>query len=351
MMRMNMTDDEYEFVTRNRGLHLYYIPHVFAELQALANETYQAVMCQKQVQTRIHQEEQSQETASNASSPPTWVWNKSVVSLNELINEVRDDRDRSARLERLNGLIREAPFPPLQTLSSLVYIIGYDALAGLADQIVEMSENIRMRKGLPLVRSATQKFAKDNEGHEDANGDGIGGAGGSDGTTGNGPGVGSGGMGGPDKGSGNQAGAASGVEGKKGVQPANAPNRKPGMGPGGTAASGAGSGTGGGAEKGGAGAGGAASGANNAGAGGGAGGAGARGGGKKGAPEAASVAAPAAAEDPALQALKQWQPRVLSSHGWPAGRKTLELEYRSEFEQEVAAMVRGVVDRLSTLFA
>lgn len=54
--------------------------------------------------------------------------------------------------------IKSSFLPPVQTVTSLLYITGYDVLTDLADKVADASERIRTDLNLPLLRGCTQKF-------------------------------------------------------------------------------------------------------------------------------------------------------------------------------------------------
>ncbi|KAJ3155856.1 hypothetical protein HDU89_005414 [Geranomyces variabilis] len=133
LRRLANSRDEQTFVKRNKELGLYYVPKIFARFVALAQEA----------------------RAAGAGSEG-WAWDRSVASLANLIAQIQDADMQSTFLRRLNSLIDAAGMKPTETMESLLRVIAYDSLSTLAEEIADVSDTLRRRFQLPLMRAAAR---------------------------------------------------------------------------------------------------------------------------------------------------------------------------------------------------
>ncbi|KAI8903941.1 MYCBP-associated protein family-domain-containing protein [Powellomyces hirtus] len=133
LRRLAGARDEQLFVKRNRELGLYYVPKIFAKFLALAADAHVAT-----------------------GSDSTAEWDRSVMSLSNLINTIEDADAKSACLRRLNSLIVAAGMEPRDTIESMLHVIANDSLAALAENIAEISDGLRRRFQLPIMRAAAR---------------------------------------------------------------------------------------------------------------------------------------------------------------------------------------------------
>ena len=76
-------------------------------------------------------------------------WDGSVNSLSVAINNLSDIPEKAQLLEKLNELVLLASVEQTESVS-LLYMICFDVLSGLATQVADSSEVLRKRLGLPL---------------------------------------------------------------------------------------------------------------------------------------------------------------------------------------------------------
>ncbi|KAJ3308853.1 hypothetical protein HDU76_003794 [Blyttiomyces sp. JEL0837] len=130
--------DKQLFVTKNAELHVYYDPKVFDRFLALSSDVGMAI------------------------NNPQFSWDRSIQSLYETIET------RSQLLSRLNELVSMSTTPDVSSAFPLLYIICYDIFVDLADRVNEISDTLRKKMALPLVRSAAKFFPDENELKEEA---------------------------------------------------------------------------------------------------------------------------------------------------------------------------------------
>lgn len=85
-------------------------------------------------------------------------WDRSVTSLHDEIHSIADLDLRASLLARLNELVQEASFPPVETKSNLLFSIGYDVIVDLSHSVATQSDEIRRRLSIPISRPCIAKF-------------------------------------------------------------------------------------------------------------------------------------------------------------------------------------------------
>ncbi|KAJ3392218.1 hypothetical protein HDU92_008570 [Lobulomyces angularis] len=146
------SEEELIFVNRNKELNLSYVPYIYTKFVELSKECIQVLLREE-----------------NENLNPDFEWNGSVNLLNEMLDQVKNQEEKSSFLMRLNDLIIQSSSKVSKNSSAVLYIIGYDLLSLLANQIADASELIRKKLGITQIRTATQKFSKDLEEAVDEN--------------------------------------------------------------------------------------------------------------------------------------------------------------------------------------
>ncbi|KAJ3032732.1 hypothetical protein HK097_005128, partial [Rhizophlyctis rosea] len=294
--------EEEVFERVNEGLHLYYTPKMYSEFTQIARDTWSVL------------------------GMVDGEWDGDVRRLNNLVESIPHVDTRSLHLRRLNDAVVEASVEPDGGKGNLLVVIGSDILMDLADEIANISEELRKEKGLPLVRSCSIfPISEDTredlpQTHEDRRpsppSNTAPAAGGGAAAANPVPNVEAGKKGGA------AAPAAKEPAGKKGAASAAAA--------GGKVAAGGGAGGGGGGGKG------AAK-------------------GQKGGVEVPQTAGPPAdQEEPrnpiVLTKLSVREKKPDSSRGWSRERQLAEAEYKREFKQMVHGLVDAAITRMCALF-
>lgn len=143
--RMDGLDSEL-FTANNKELNLYYSTSVYEKFTKLENQVIE-ILKSEEFKEMIFMDG----------------WRSSVQTLNMMCNNIKDTNKRSVALKQLNEYVAIASIPPTGTLSSMLYVVGFDILLALANKIAEISDTLRVKLDLPLARSATKFFPDPGE--------------------------------------------------------------------------------------------------------------------------------------------------------------------------------------------